>query len=1372
MSCKSVIFRTLSTFIFCAVSLPTFAKFKDIVPVADAEVSESAPTQNYGDSTTIGVQSADGTAKNKRIWLKFEISGKIPANAVITSASLRLYEWGADSDGDDLQAQVLGNSDDSWEESAINWDTQPGGGAIDGTFISSPAQGGTTSITTLQPYQRYRWYDWDVTDFVVSEISGDGTVTLAVKAEVENDNQWRTFKLNSREYNTHLAPRLRIEYDGSWPSADSVTILHFNDFHSRLTPHDLDLPDGVGESPVFEQVGGISYFATKMMELKGGNPQALILEAGDRSEGNPLGDLRDNDGIIDVFTNLDAQLKTMPGNASGRGIDALVIGNHDVRSAATISQAQSSSLPFISVNIVNEGAGVQIPGQNPAGNTFSPYKIVEVDNDGAPGTVISRIAILGYTTDDSAHLTDETEPMIDVLEVRWSDDDASTIDLKDWVEHLRKPIAEGGEEADIVILLSHIGHRRYNATDDMLLGDQGDVAPPDVVVSGHWHSWTETAWQPSNLNYNTTIVEAASYGQYIGELNVTPQGRYVSATKHPVIVSELAPNAQMDAIVSDFIAEYDAVTSAPCVLPPAITGRSTAQEPCPLDFVVGHSADDLSLDKDKWFTLSEFPWSGDNKAGAWVADSMVWKVNDIGQTADLAFQSGGGIRRDVAKGEVTFLEIYETYPWNDDQMVKVQLTSQNIWDYIESHYVGSSVSAGWSITADDGIVTAISYDQDGAGPLAPTHLDRTDATTMFDVVISEYMYEHDDWISESGSNVSFQSQGIPSTPLGISIRDSVIEYTYQYDSQNPMQVDGPRYNLNTELAGGFRAVVTLVNDAESQPYFEAVFIRLIEALPETVARRTSYGLEQLVNEDGSINPEHQFAETMLYRSHLGFPDGYLKVGDIIEVWGEGGFYSGNPQLVDQQGIVGAEEEFTITGYDPDLAQPEYYPVISEFWTEFHENHLVKFYAEKISDKSVRDSNGDVITIYKEGGYYSVDVLPGNIGDTLELIGVQTHRATRSPDRRFRLREANLVNGYPPYSQMDEISTNPEVGVPMTLSATAGDINGMTTISCHANGNPIAYTSFEEPSTGGKYDDDNTASHSLANIAGMADVIYTSIGGELGFSAYFTNNGGTGLSDADYIGVTNYTGNVSQYTDGSQGYQLSDTDGIVTVSLDNVDLSSYQQSSVCIDVFVPETSWETSSPADNLRIWVDDGVTEIDLLSNAGGDIDNITVAGSALEGVWHTIGLDLSGKSSAILKFELEANSSSEALYVDNVVFTDSAWTGGGTTQNEGTVTQVEFFYSTDGGLTFQSAGVDTDGTDGWSVQFTPAVDGDYQFYSIATDAEGIAEPAPIIADQQSYVEDDEPYADEEIPLPLWANLLFAAFIGLAGIFKTRSKRK
>jgi hypothetical protein len=60
-------------------------------------------------------------------------------------------------------------------------------------------------------------------------------------------------------------------------------------------------------------------------------------------------------------------------------------------------------------------------------------------------------------------------------------------------------------------------------------------------------------------------------------------------------------------------------------------------------------------------------------------------------------------------------------------------------------------------------------------------------------------------------------------------------------------------------------------------------VRLLRASEETLRRRDlpgdPYGLVGLVKDDGSINPHHEFAETMLYRSHLGFPDGYLQVGD-------------------------------------------------------------------------------------------------------------------------------------------------------------------------------------------------------------------------------------------------------------------------------------------------------------------------------------------------------------------------------------------------------------------------------------------------------------------------------------------------------------
>jgi len=46
-----------------------------------------------------------------------------------------------------------------------------------------------------------------------------------------------------------------------------------------------------------------------MLQLKAANPQALILDAGDISEGNPLGDLRGNGGMVDFMNLLDAKLK-------------------------------------------------------------------------------------------------------------------------------------------------------------------------------------------------------------------------------------------------------------------------------------------------------------------------------------------------------------------------------------------------------------------------------------------------------------------------------------------------------------------------------------------------------------------------------------------------------------------------------------------------------------------------------------------------------------------------------------------------------------------------------------------------------------------------------------------------------------------------------------------------------------------------------------------------------------------------------------------------------------------------------------------------------------------------------------------------------
>lgn len=1241
----------------CSASLDTSAHFHDFAPVADAQVVEGTPTVNSGTGTSMYVASANGgTFLNERIWTAFNLSGELPPGATVTSAKLRLYMFKADNEGDALPVNVHTSDDDGWTETGITWATQP-------AFDSSPL-----ASYTLGADDEYSWIEFDVTAHVQDHLNlGDNRINLMLKAATEGASQWASYAVDTKEFNTGYAPRLRVEYSGGAWADDKINIIHVNDIHSRLTTHDLDFPDGSGESPAFEEAGGAAHMAAKIMELKAANPNSLVLDAGDISEGNPLGDLRVNGGMVDYLGTLDAQLKTL----GGRGLDAVVIGNHDVRDAQMLTNMQNSGLPFIAVNMLNYGAAVPAPSAWPAANPFRPYVIINtISSAGTP----TRVAVLGYLTDDSAILGSSTETLISVKETRWTSTNANHVKLKDWVDYLRNT-----EGADVVVLLSHIGHRRLNSGAEILLGD-GDVAPPDLVAAGHWHTWGKTVWQPSNLNHNVAVVEAASYGQYVGEVQLTPKGEYLDAQKHPVKAAAIVPNSAVDSLVNTLITEYDAQTDKPCVLPPAVTGRANASQSCPLFHVVGHSAVDLKLDKDKWFTLSEFPWSGDNAAGEWIADATVWKLNQTGVAAQLALQSGGGVRRDVKAGPVTYLDIYETYPWTDDQIVVVTLTSADVWNYLESHYVGSSISAGWQVTADDGEITAITYNG--------VPLSKGDTGTTWQVAISQYMFLHDDWISESGANFDFSSK--PNTAYTQSIRDSVVEYTAQFTAANPMTISGPRYVLNTELAGGFRAVVTMVADAESEPYFEGVFVRLVEALPETLARRTGYGLASLVNTDGSINSNHEFAETMLYRSHLGFPDGVLKVGDIIEVWGEGGFFSGNPQLVDQESVYAPGKEFSVLGHDANLAQPEFQPNTAAFFDEAHENRLVKFRALRTGDKTVQDAEGTSITVYKEGGYYTFGKLPGSNGDLLELTGIQTQRTGSSPERRFRLREATVVpsggagSGYLPFSTVNAITPNPVTSGPITLTAAANDA-----------------------ATGG------------SGTLSLTPVADTQVA-----SGYPTYTYGSATSMYLQSAASGY-GNERAWL----RFDLTGLPSGAAVSAARLKLYQWRPASTALPVAVhgsSDTSWSEATMNWGTQPSFDASALDTQTVSAANTwytwNLGSYANGKTAVSFVAKPATEDASPASANYAFDAKEFGSYTPALEVDYTAPLSSAG-----------VVSVQFFYryAADGlnWGAWTAAGTDSNAADGWQMSFAlPEGAGHYEFYSVATDNDGNVQPAPIVA--------------------------------------------
>jgi len=200
----------------------------------------------------------------------------------------------------------------------------------------------------------------------------------------------------------------------------------------------------------------------------------------------------------------------------------------------------------------------------------------------------------------------------------------------------------------------------------------------------------------------------------------------------------------------------------------------------------------------------------------------------------------------------------------------------------------------------------------------------------------------------------------------------------------------------------------------------------------------------------------------------------------------------------------------------------------------------------------------------------------------------------------------------------------------------------------AGADVIAYSSFEElPVFGGvQYVDtlDPATDHALLDNPGEPVVNYDG-GLELGFSSFYTNTrDSVGLTDGDFVGVTDFTGAVGEYTDGVNGFQMSDPDGLMTTTMDTVDLAGLASASMTVDLFVNSTGYESD---DRVRVWLEvDGGEDIDLFNVSGDDLES-----SAATGQWLTLSADLTGFSSATLRFELDANAGPEAIYVDNIVF-------------------------------------------------------------------------------------------------------------------------
>jgi 2',3'-cyclic-nucleotide 2'-phosphodiesterase (5'-nucleotidase family) len=770
----------------------------------------------------------------------------------------------------------------------------------------------------------------------------------------------------------------------------SFTIIHVNDTHARVTPHKLIVPSHAYMTPGFEDVGGAASMATAILQLSAANPNALVMDAGDISEGNPIGDVNGNQAMTDFYYRLNQKLVSQ----RGRGMDAVLVGNHDVRDVNYITNLDnlriSGQVPVLSANVVL--AGTTTP-------RFAASTTVTING--------TKIGILGYTT-SASEVGASLAGTLEVKDCDWNSTDSTKIHLAPLVKDLRTT-----QGCDIVILAAHVGHTSIatmysqdGTTANPLLVDDGFTTLPEVAVTGHWHTWAETVWQPASLNYKTIITEAGSYMNYVGELQLNGLGKYLSSTNHVVRNADYPADPDIKTFVDGLIADYN-----------------TAHPDMHLDQVLGYTADNLMLDNVmKWWSADEYPWSGNNTAGQWICDAMQWKAAQLFGQCDLAIESGGGVRSDIPAGPITYLQAYETFPWSDDQFNRVNMTGQDIINFLKKTNCDAGFSSALHVVAKDGVPVTVTFNSQ---PIDPLH--------TYTVAINSYMYAH----PPTGYSWSDAS------PLTSSVlcRDGIVQFAQQFPQSNPYHVGGPRYDLNTEFSGQYRAVVTLMNDNDTRPSYEDAFIRFLTATPETLQRRgTPQVPADLVNEDGTVNSAHRLSEQELYRSYLGFKQGALHPGDILEVRGKGSYYGGNPEFVDQEGIYGDGIELNIVGHDLALAKPVFMESIESFWTDDSKNHYVEFLAKKASDTTVTDQYLSTIKLW-DATAYAAQTIPGAVGDLLIISGVPT---MESYSPRFRCATVELASarGITDYPAMVDVTSqagpvtvdNPAPSITLTAGA--------------------------------------------------------------------------------------------------------------------------------------------------------------------------------------------------------------------------------------------------------------------------------------------------------------------------------------------------
>jgi 5'-nucleotidase len=416
-----------------------------------------------------------------------------------------------------------------------------------------------------------------------------------------------------------------------------VQLIGLNDFHGHL---ESTTPGTIAPDPASERVpaGGAEYLATHIRTKAAENKNTLVVSAGDLVGASPLlSALFHDEPTIEAMNRIGLDLNAVGNHEFDEGAAELLRmqrgGCHPVDGCQDGTGFRGANFRFLAANVVREATGRTI---------FKPYAIRKFKG--------IKVGFIGMTLEGTPDIVSPSGVAgLDFL------DEAETANR--YARVLRK---RHGVRA-IVVLLHEGGLQSQPGGINDCNGISGPIVDivgrttqaVDLFVTGHTH----TAY--NCVIDGRPVTSASSFGRLLTDIDVTLSRRSKDVLEVSANNEIVTQNVFKAADITELIDRYTAIAA-------------------PLrDRVIGRLATDILREPDD---------SGENATGNLIADAQLAATAAAGSgEAVAAFMNPGGVRSDMAAGDLTYGEAFTVQPFGNS-LVTLTLTGAQLLEVLKQQW--------------------------------------------------------------------------------------------------------------------------------------------------------------------------------------------------------------------------------------------------------------------------------------------------------------------------------------------------------------------------------------------------------------------------------------------------------------------------------------------------------------------------------------------------------------------------------------------------------------------------------------------------------------------------------------------------------------